>query len=298
MEIRQLETLIHVIEQRSFSKAAEILYITQPTVSAHISSLEEEIGTQLIIRNTRLVYPSQAGHVLYRYAKEIMSLRDKSLIELQQIEKGVDGLLTIGVSSIPSQYYLPELLTAFSKQNFNITYQIHNGDSNQIVQNIAERNLDIGITGIYVQSPLCISDHLTSDEWIIVTPNNSTYRNLSSETLSFSDFCKAPFINRVRGSGSYKDLEHFFKLISVDFNALNTIVEIDDIGSILQLVSHGVGISVMSKHATCEYAQNGKVLCFPFNSVNAIKHIYIVRHKHSPLLPAAQYFYDFATSFY
>lgn len=110
MDIRQLEAFVYTVKYQSFSLAAQKLYISQPTVSAHIRSLEEEFHTQLLKRTTKSLSLTPAGTKLYSYATEILTLQQKAIVELANETK---PQLRIGASSVPSLYFLPELLSAY-----------------------------------------------------------------------------------------------------------------------------------------------------------------------------------------
>ena len=103
MNLKQLESFVLIIESRSFSQAAQKLYLTQPTISSHISLLEKELNSQLLIRTTKDVYPTGDGKKLYTYAKQILRLQ-KSILEEFHVNGDEDNLLIIGASSIPEQY--------------------------------------------------------------------------------------------------------------------------------------------------------------------------------------------------
>lgn len=109
MDIRQLEAYVYTVKYRSFSLAAQKLYLSQPTVSAHICNLEKELHTQLLKRTTKTLSVTPAGQTLYNYAAEILDLRHKAILELSNEQ---ETMLHIGVSSVPSLYLLPELVIA------------------------------------------------------------------------------------------------------------------------------------------------------------------------------------------
>ena len=108
MDIRQLEAFVYTVKYQSFSLAAQKLYISQPTVSTHIRSLEEEFHTQLLKRTTKSLSLTPAGTKLYSYATEILTLQQKAIVELANETK---PQLRIGASSVPSLFFLPELLS-------------------------------------------------------------------------------------------------------------------------------------------------------------------------------------------
>ena len=116
MNLKQLESFVLIIESRSFSQAAQKLYLTQPTISSHISLLEKELNSQLLIRTTKDVYPTEDGKKLYTYAKQILRLQ-KSILEEFHVNGEEENLLIIGASSIPEQYILPEILPKYIRKN-------------------------------------------------------------------------------------------------------------------------------------------------------------------------------------
>jgi DNA-binding transcriptional LysR family regulator len=110
LDLRQVEVFYYVAKLRSFSKAAEALLLTQPTISGHIKTLEESLELILFDRLGREVTLTQAGTVLYSYAKRLLSVKTAAVQALQELQGGVSGELLIGSSSTPGQYVLPPLL--------------------------------------------------------------------------------------------------------------------------------------------------------------------------------------------
>ena len=108
MDFKQLEAFVYVVKLKSFSKAAQRIYLTQPTISAHINSLEKELDTKLIERGTKYVYPTKPGSILYQYAVKMLNLRDDACCSVKNYNKELKGSLTICASTVPSQYILPE----------------------------------------------------------------------------------------------------------------------------------------------------------------------------------------------
>ena len=110
MDIKELEAFVYVVENCSFSRAAELLHLTQPTISSHVSALERKLNIKLIVRTTKETYPSDAGKLLYKYAKEILQVRENAAIALRNFSQEMKGTISIAASTVPSQYYLPHLL--------------------------------------------------------------------------------------------------------------------------------------------------------------------------------------------
>ncbi len=116
MDLHQIEIFCTLIKLRSFSKTAEALYLTQPTVSGHIKNLENELGMKLVDRLGRRVIPTEEGEVLFRHGRQLLALRDELRQELAEVSGKMAGLLKIGGSTIPGAYILPSLVGAFKKK--------------------------------------------------------------------------------------------------------------------------------------------------------------------------------------
>lgn len=126
MDIRQLEAFVYTVKYQSFSLAAQKLYLSQPTVSSHINNLEKELHTQLLKRTTKSLSVTPAGQTLYNYAAEILNLQQKAILELSDKNQ---KLLHIGVSSVPSLYLLPELLSAYHQEMPDVRFRTSCSDS-------------------------------------------------------------------------------------------------------------------------------------------------------------------------
>ena len=140
MDIKQLEAFVYVVETCSFSKAGELLHLTQPTISSHILSLERELNIKLIVRTTKETYPSEAGKLLYNYAKEILIMRENAIQAIQMFSQEMRGTITVAASTIPGQYYLPRLLQSFREKYPDIKFNIQMTDSADVVDRVTTRS--------------------------------------------------------------------------------------------------------------------------------------------------------------
>ncbi len=299
MEFKQLEAFIMVLDMKSFSKAAERLFVTQPTVSTQIAALERELDVKLLIRSSKDISPTREGRIFYRHAKEILEKRNQAVSSLQNLNTSPGGVISIAASSIPSRHYLPQLIADFQKQNQNVSFRIYNFDSIQIVQHVSDGKIEIGVTGIYVPSPQCDIRHLAYDRWIVITPNSERHRNLIADrNFSLSHIRQERFICREQGSGTRKDVDHFLAQLGVDPGELKIIAEIDDTDSILEMVSQGLGISIVSQRSAESYRKYGKILTINFDRIVPSREIYIVKSQSIALSAIAQKFYGFALKYY
>ena len=109
MNLKQLEAFVEVAQSGSFSKAAKKLFLTQPTISAHIASLEKELDTRVFVRNTKEVSLSPEGQKLYTYARQILDLTEKIREEFGRHDEEEQKCVTIAASTIPAEYLLPDI---------------------------------------------------------------------------------------------------------------------------------------------------------------------------------------------
>src|SRR5699024_5788787 len=108
---------------------AEALYLTQPTISAHMASLERKLNIKLLVRTTKEIYPSDAGNLLYEYAKEILRLRTNAVQAIKAFSKEMRGTVSVAASTIPGQYYLPKLIQNFRAEYPDISFSLQILDS-------------------------------------------------------------------------------------------------------------------------------------------------------------------------
>jgi len=298
IDIKELEAFVCVVEKGSFSRAAEALYLTQPTISAHVASLERKLGIKLLVRTTKEIYPSDAGNLLYEYAKEILRLRTSAVQAIKAFSQEMRGSISVAASTIPGQYYLPKLIQRFRAIYPDISFSLQILDSTEVAGQIAARKAEIGFTGTIINLPKCVYQAMVEDRLVIITPNTPQYQAYLSTGFPIRQIPKETFISRESGSGTRLETENFLREMGINVKDICTAVEVRSTEAIKQMVSEGLGIAVISKSACEDYCQFKKILAFNFDNVNLRRKLYLVRHKNSILSPIAQTFYDYVSEFY
>ncbi|MDO5111802.1 MAG: selenium metabolism-associated LysR family transcriptional regulator [Clostridia bacterium] len=298
MDIKQLEAFVYVVENASFSKAGKALHLTQPTISAHICALEQELGVKLVARSVKETCPLDAGKLLYTYAKDILAMREKAVQAVVNFSKEMRGTISIAASTIPGQYYLPRLVQCFREKYPDIKFDIQLTDSAEAVNRVASRSTEIGFTGTLMDTPKCVFREFADDRLVVVTPNLPRFAQYRQGVFPVKKILGEPFISREAGSGTRKETELFLREMGVDPARLKIAVEVRATESIIKMVSEGVGIAVLSKSACEDYCQFHKILAFDFDNVTLQRKLYIVRRRTGMLSPIAQAFYAYARDFY
>ena len=166
-----LKIFIAVVEQKNFSRAAEELFLSQPSVSLQIRNLENELGTKLINRSPKNLELTQSGEIFYAYAKKILLLYDKAKEEIDQLSNVVTGGLKIGASNTIGEYILPFVLTEFAAQFPKVGIETSISNTEEISQAVRANHLDLALVEGEVNHSDLIIRPLMEDEIILVAPN-------------------------------------------------------------------------------------------------------------------------------
>lgn len=291
MNLKQLEAFVHVAEGGSFSKAAKELFLTQPTVSAHISSLEKELNVRLFIRNTKEVNLSDDGRELYKYAKQIIDIQKKIEERFSAKKEVGKHCISIAASTFPAQYLLPKVLMRFNEKYPEEQLKIVEADSTQVVTKVVDHMVDVGFTGTVLEKKHCKYLPFYKDELVIVTPASVKYCELQinkSEDISW--VINEAFIMREEGSGTRKEAEKQLQNAGIPIGELNVIASIENQETIKKSVRQGMGISVMSRLAVEDEVESGKVLIFPIPGATEGRDINLVYNKNYELSRSAERF--------
>ena len=279
MNLKQLEAFVHVAEGRSFSKAAKELFLTQPTVSAHIAGLEKELNARLFVRNTKEVKLSEEGKLLYDSAKQIMVLQKKIEKTFLENEKKEEHCITIAASTIPAQYLLPEILVKFNEKYPNEQFKVIETDSAKVVEEVLNHSVDIGFTGTVLEKKDCKYIPFYQDELVVIAPNTEKFKKLQQEATDIRWILQESVIMREEGSGTRKEAEKQLRKIGIDIGKLNIVASMENQEAIKKSVENGMGVSIISKLAAEEEMKKGQIIGFPLMKEDGKRDINVVYNK-------------------
>ena len=288
MNLKQLEAFVQVSESGSFSKAAKELFLTQPTISAHISSLEKELNVRLFIRNTKEVSLSDDGKDLYRYAKQITDL-EKAIEERFYMDSD-DGkhFITIAASTIPAQYLLPKVLMCYRERYPKEQIKIMETDSSEVVTQVVDHMVDVGFTGTVLEKKHCKYIPFYKDELAVIAPDTPEYRILKEQNRDDIDWIKRkPLILREEGSGTRKEAEKQLKNAGISMEDLDIVASIANQETIKKSVKQGMGFTVLSRLAAED--EDG-LLIFPIPGADEGRDINLVYNKNYQMTRSADRF--------
>ena len=286
MNLKQLEAFVKVAETKSFSAAARQLYLTQPTVSAHIASLERELNACLLVRSTKGVALSEAGKELYAYAGQMLELEQK-IRERFGLSVGNRGsVLRIAASTIPSQYLLPGIMAAFREEYPGEQLKVLETDSAGVVDMILSHKADVGFTGTVLEKGSCTYLPFYQDELVIITPASQRFIRRKGRDIS-SWIREEPVILREEGSGTRTETARILSRMGIDMSEFRVAAVMENQETIKRSVGSGMGISILSRLAAEDDVRAGKLLEFPLGEEGGSRAVNLVFDAAYPVLPAA-----------
>ncbi|TGE32919.1 selenium metabolism-associated LysR family transcriptional regulator [Desulfosporosinus sp. Sb-LF] len=271
-----LKIFVTVVEHKNFSRAAEELYLSQPSVSLQIRNLENELGTKLINRSPKHLELTQSGEIFYGYAKQILHLHDKAKQEIDQLTNVVTGALKVGASYTIGEYILPFVLAEFAAQFPNVDIEASIANTEEMIQAVRANHLDLALVeGEVNYSDLDIRP-IMEDEIILVVPNQHALARLPVVTAEHLQ--DQVWILREGGSGTRAFSDKLIKDWGI--NVKKTYI----FGSgqaVKQAVMAGLGIALVSSwivrkelnaQELTEIKIQGKRLTRSFSLINPKNH--------------------------
>ncbi|HHO49112.1 MAG TPA: LysR family transcriptional regulator [Desulfobacteraceae bacterium] len=291
MELRKLEVFCKVVELKSFTRSAEAVLLSQPTVSEHIRSLEEELGQKLLDRAGREVEPTPVGLLLYNYAVRILRLQQSALQAIEQYGGKLVGRIMIGSGTIPGTYILPEIISRFRGRYPSIRATLRIAGSQLIAAEVLQGQLEIGVVGArWNEKGLEWVAHFSDSLALVV---NARHPFASRPEVGLEELTGEPFILREPESGTRKVIDQIFEEHGVKTGSLAEVAEIGSTAAVLEAVRAGLGIAVLSVRAAERDVRCGTVATVPIRGVRLERPFYMIRRKNRELSPAAAVFWDY-----
>ena len=291
MDLWRLHIFCKVVELKSFSKAADAVCLSQPTVSSHIKDLEKYFECELIDRLGRTVAPTKAGELLYAYAEKMTALKENAEKALAEFQGKMKGRITIGGSTIPGVYVLPPLLGKFKQAYPDVTVSLIEGDTAEIIQHTMEGRVELGIVGAKARETQLVQKKIMDDEMILIVPGGHEWAG--RDQVALEELIKEPFIMREPGSGTRKTIERVSDKSGDWFARLNVVAEMGSTEAVRQGIKAGVGVSILSECAVTDDLARGSLKKISIEGVSFRRVFYLIVHKHRTQSPLCQAFIKF-----
>ncbi len=303
MDFHQLKIFLEVARQKNFTRAAENLFLSQPTVSMHIKKLEEELETPLFTRGKEGLELTKAGKILFRYGQQLLETKAEALSAIQEEYRMVKGHLEIAASSVPGAYILPGLLQTFCREHPGITFSVLLRDTEQVLQNIRDYTFDLGFTGEPGLREGLGEVRLVEDELILVASPEIVMpaveqKGAAFPTVALRDCSGMPFLLREPGSATRMFFEEALREQREKNVALNIIGYFESQEAIKEAGKAGLGLTVISERAVEEELKAGLLKGYRLRDIPLKRSFYLVFRKNSILPPLAKVFFEFVRRFF
>ena len=274
MDVKQLEAFVTVAKYKSFSKAARELFLTQPTVSAHIQNLEKELDAVLFNRNNKCITLTKSGEILLENAISILNNCKKAIYDIKEYSGKIEGLIDIVSSSIPETYILPNFIKSFHDKYPDVKFSISHYDSQYAISEILNGRISFGFVGSKTSNPQIKSIDLISDELVLISPIDLNIDN-DNGYIDINELNKLNFIMRKEGSGTRNLTINILKEHKFNINNLDILAYVESNETIKEMVKIGLGVSFVSYNSAKDYIKSNKIKFYRFILKNALYPLYI-----------------------
>jgi DNA-binding transcriptional LysR family regulator len=292
IELTELRVFMAAAEERSFSKAAVRLHLSQSAISQTIQSMEKDFGVELFVRHGRSVWLSEAGQALLPLAKEVLG--SSRLLEeaMNSIQAQVSGELVIGCSTTSGKYLLPNLVANFRREYPDVHVRIIIMSRDEVVARILDERFPIGVVSKRIDSHEIEHQPLFEDRVILIVPPDHAWGEYGKALPS--DIIDQPLILREDNAGTTEVMLEGLAQHGINQDMLNVVLEIGNSEAIEMAVEEGNGIAFVSELAAARGLALGRVRKVEIEGMELRRMIYITRNLRHPLTRAQDRFWNFA----
>ena len=263
MADRRLQVFHTVAKQLSFTKAAELLFMTQPAVTFQVKQLEEHFNTRLFERSHGKISLTPAGSLALDYAERILNLTSEMEARISELTGQVSGPLLIGASTTIAEYMLPKLLGEFKSLHPETQARLTVANSETIENKVADHTLDLGLIEAPSHHPNLVTQVCCEDELVMIcSPRSELARR---PMVSPTELASHPYISRESGSGTRECIDEYFKEGGVSLDELNLVMELGSREAIKGAVSAGLGVAVVSITTVAKEVRLGELTAVPLD---------------------------------
>lgn len=287
MTLGQLRTFLEVARLGSIRAAAESLVVTEPSVSASVSSLGRDLGVQLLRREGRGVRLTSAGHELVVYATQILGLTDRARRAVKDAAEGAGQMRLVSVTTA-GEYVLPPILAAFNKRRPDIQISLEVGNRALAIERLRNHEADLAVGGRPPSGGALEGTSFLSNDLIVVGHNDHPLKD--RKTIDASALSHETWLLREPGSGTRETAEEFFSREAIEPRSLMTV---GSNGAIKQAAVVGLGVTLISAHAVAQELRDGRLKRLRARGT-PLRRPWYVLHRNDIALPrAARQFKEF-----
>lgn len=288
MTFRQVEIFLAVARARNFTRAAEALHVSQPTLSQHVLELERELGVRLFDRLGRSVTLTEAGRLLEEHASRITVTVASARRAIDDLKGLARGSLVIGASTTPGIYVLPRIVAAFKQRYPGIQVSLQIANSQVIEERIRADVVDLGVVGGHILGARerCVAAGLLDELLLIVGPRHPWAKR---RDVAPRDLAGQPLLLREHGSATRLVTERTLRQAGVKFTVA---MELDHIEAIKQAVMSGLGVAFVSTYAVRGEISTGRLSGLRLRGLPVRRHFHVIHNEARTLTASGRAFME------
>jgi DNA-binding transcriptional LysR family regulator len=289
MDIDQLKTFLEVCRQKSFSRAAEKIHVTQPSISAQIRSLETYLGHRLLERGGGKVTLTAAGRVFEPFAENCLSRLNHMVMTLADLERLPRGALTVSANDSTALYVLPVFFSKFRRQYPRVALNIVRAERTKSLELVLDRQVEFGVVSLPLKDKRLHVEVIHTDEFVLVVPANHPLAG--TETVSLKQIAQHRLLLLKQG----RRREHLDELFAQEKLCPRIAMELDSNELLKRLILKEMGIGFLPKINVVDEERNGTLKIIPIENVNISRELALISRKDQVLTRAGNAFFTFAT---
>jgi len=288
MNLKQLEVFVAVAETGSFSKGAEASFITQSTVSQHISALEQELGVKLLDRTGRGALLTPGGSILLQHARRVLSATSEIERAMNRFKGVEEAALTIGGSNVPANYMIPDALPLIRARFPGLTVTLLQGDSRDVIDMLCREEVEVGIIGSRFDEEGCAFTPLGGDEIRLVAGKSHPWHR--KKAIELSELAEGEFILREPGSGTARTVADALARAGFSPERLRVGAILGSNEAVKHAVIGGMGVAFLSDIAVGKELERKELVEIKVKGLTISRRFYLVTRAGRELSPAARAF--------
>lgn len=298
ISLQQIESLVRLVDQGTFSRAARVMSLTQPSLTKHIQKLEDIVGARVVERTGGGVELTAEGRVVLDFGRSILRKIDEMEERVSLVRSTEAGTISLAASTIPATYILPAILTAFRAERPEIRCFVRMNDSGAVADMVLDGEAEMGFLGSCPSNRKLACEPLWKDRLVLVIPADHSWKNRKS--VSWEDVAGEPFVAREAGSATRETLERFLvdlKRRDREGASLSIVAEMGSSESVKEAITAGLGISVLSIHAVRRECERGDLISMPVDGPPVEREFYLAYRKQFSAKRHHRLFLDFVRNF-
>nr|YP_010241852.1 lysR transcriptional regulator [Coscinodiscus wailesii]QTI82767.1 lysR transcriptional regulator [Coscinodiscus wailesii] len=250
--LQQLRIIKAIASEKSFTRAAEVLFMSQPSLSKQVKILENHLGILLVNRESNKISLTEAGKLFLQYSERVLALCEESCRALNDLKNGDRGNLIVGASQTIGTYLMPRILALFAQDYPQINLAVHVDSTRIIAKNVVDREIDIAVVGGNIPEELkknLAIESFVEDELTLIIPKSHPFAIKKKKYINKNDLYHLNFITLNSNSTIRKFIDNILIQNNIETKQFNIIMQLNSIEAIKTAVSLGLGAAFVSSSA-------------------------------------------------